>query len=269
MQTDVPKTTSGAPRRRGKRVDEIIETLRQDIVTRKASHGERLLEREVSQRFGVSQPTAREAVRGLEMMGLVDVVHGTGAFIRSQGNFAVASALQTMLQLESVGFMEIFDVRQTLGRRSIELAACNATDEDIEKAAAFARFENVAEAKILDEVIAYVVRFQRAVSDASHSPLLQTLEGFLVGLLTELQFKVLSDRGVRFWRSLMMEFQSYRVDIVEALRSGDGAVARAAAERYFEAQRAMFERDTHLRELNLSSPNLINVVTEMVRRFKE
>ena len=43
--------------RRVKVVDEIIETMRQDIVTRRLRHGERLpSEKELSERFGVSQP---------------------------------------------------------------------------------------------------------------------------------------------------------------------------------------------------------------------
>ena len=47
-------------RRRPKMADEIIETLRQDIVTRRLPDGERLpSEKELSDRFGVSQPSKR------------------------------------------------------------------------------------------------------------------------------------------------------------------------------------------------------------------
>ena len=115
-----------------KMADEIIETLRQDIVTRRLPDGERLpSEKELSDRFGVSQPTVREAIRALETLGLVEVLHGSGSFVRSSGEFALASALQTLLQLQSVGVMEVLNIRQALGRHSIELAAANATDDDI------------------------------------------------------------------------------------------------------------------------------------------
>ena len=72
-------------------------------------------EKDLSERFGVSQPTVREAIRALETIGLVEVLHGNGSFVRGQGDYALASALQTLLQLESVGIMDVLDVRQVTG----------------------------------------------------------------------------------------------------------------------------------------------------------
>ena len=258
-------------RRRVKVVDEIIETLRQDIVTRRLPHGKRLpSEKELSERFGVSQPTVREAIRALETIGLVEVFHGNGSFVRSQGDYALASALQTLLQLESVGIMDVLEVRQLLGRHSIEAAATRATPEDIAAIeATSARFDRPSDLKDVDQVIAGVIDFQRAVSAAAHNSILQSLEAFLLALLNEVQFKSLSSRGVRFWRARALEFQPHRLAILEGIRSGDPAEARAAMDRYFDAQRARFEEDESLRSLNLSSPKLVTIVSEMVRHSKD
>jgi GntR family transcriptional repressor for pyruvate dehydrogenase complex len=257
-------------RRRVKVVDEIIETLRQDIVTRRLPHGERLpSEKDLSDRFGVSQPTVREAIRALETMGLVEVFHGSGSFVRSQGDYALASALQTLLQLESVGIMEVLNVRQALGRYSIEAAAVSATEKDIDAITlACARFDHLNDAKAIDDVIAIIIDFQRAVSAASHSPLLHSLEVFLLALLNEVQVKSLPGRGVRFWRARALEFQHQRVAILNGIRSGDPQIARQAMDRYFEAQRARFEQDSSLRGLNLSNPGMINIVASMVQQIK-
>jgi GntR family transcriptional repressor for pyruvate dehydrogenase complex len=257
-------------RRRVKVVDEIIESLRQDIVTRRLPDGGRLpSEKELADRFGVSQPTIREAIRALEAVGLVDVFHGSGSFVRSQGDYALASALQTLLQLESVGVMQVLEVRQVLGRYSIEAAASNATAEDIKAITlACARFESLNDGNTVEEVIAHIIDFQRAVSAASHSPLLHSLEVFLLALLTEVQVKSLTGRGPRFWRARALDFQRHRVAILDGIRSGDPQVARQAMERYFEAQRSRFERDDSLRKLDLSHPGLINVVAKMVRQLK-
>ena len=252
-------------------VDEIIETLRQDIVTRRLPHGDRLpSEKELSDRFGVSQPTVREAIRALETLGLIEVFHGNGSFVRSQGDYALASALQTLLQLESVGIMEVLEVRQLLGRHSIEAAARHATEEDIAAiSAATARFDRPNDLKDVDQVVTGVLDYQRAVSAASHKPILQSLEAFLLALLHEVQIKSLASRGVRFWRARALEFQPHRVAILEGLRSGDPAAAREAMDRYFDAQRARFEQDETLRSLNLSSPKLITIVSDMVRQSRD
>ncbi len=265
-----PSEPEKSRKRRVKIVDEIIETLRQDIVTRRLPHGERLpSEKELSDRFGVSQPTVREAIRALETLGLVEVFHGNGSFVRSQGDYALASALQTLLQLESVGIMEVLDVRQVLGRHSIKAAAMHATTEDISSIeSAHARFDRLSELNEIDQVIACIIDFQRAISAASHNSILHSLEAFLLVLLNEVQVKSLTNRGIRFWRARASEFQPQRTAILEGIRSGDPIAARVAMDRYFEAQRARFERDENLRSLNLASPGLVTIVSNMVRQSK-
>jgi GntR family transcriptional repressor for pyruvate dehydrogenase complex len=266
----VPELNNGR-RRKLKIVDEIIESLRQDIVTRRLADGQRLpREKILSERFGVSQPTIREAIRALETLGLVDVFHGNGTFVRSQGDYALASALQTLLQLESVGIIEVLELRQVLGGYSIEAAAANATKEDIEAIAlACERFDQLDKVKDVDGVLAQVIDFQLAVSAASHRPLLQSLEAVLLALLNEVQVKSLTGRSVRFWRGRALQFQDHRIAIVEAIRSRDPARARLAMDDYTKAQRALLEQEQDLQALNLSNPNLIPVVARMVQQFKD
>ena len=251
-------------------VDEIIETLRQDIVTRRLADGERLpSEKELSDRFGVSQPTVREAIRALDTLGLVEVLHGNGSFVRSDGDYALASALQTLLQLESVGILQVLDVRQVLGRHSIGVAARQATEQDIQAiAASVARFDHLNGVEDVGEVIACIIDFQRAVSSASHNPVLHSLESFLLALLNEVQVRSLAQRGVRFWLARALDFQPYRVAVLDGLRSGDPDQAEAAMNRYFDAQRALFYREEVLRSLNLANPTVVTMVSAMVRQSK-
>ena len=157
-----------------------------------------------------------------------------------------------------------------LGRLSIEAAVSRATADDLGAiAAAAARFDRPNDFKDVDQVVAGVVDFQRAVSAASHNPILLSLETFLLALVTEVQQKSLSSRGVRFWRVRTVEFQPHRVAILDGLRSGEPAKARAAIDGYFDAQRARFEQDDTLRGLNLASPKLVTIVAEMVRQSKD
>lgn len=261
---------SRLPARRVKIVNQIIESLRQDIVTGRLAHGERLpSEKELSDRFGVSQPTIREAIRSLETLGLVDVLHGSGSFVRGQGDYALASALQTLVQLNSVGIVEILSIRQVLGRYSVQLASSNAGEEDLaEVESCYERLARLDEAGDLDDVISAIIGFQRAVSAASHSPLLQSLEAFLMVLITEVQVKSLTERDPRFWICRATEFQPHRLAILEGLRSRLAAKATEAMDAYLGAQRALFERDGNLSTLDLSNPNLTDLVAHMVRQWK-
>jgi GntR family transcriptional regulator, transcriptional repressor for pyruvate dehydrogenase complex len=258
-------------RRRVKIVDEIIETLRQEIVTRKLPHGTRLpSEKDLSERFGVSQPTVREAIRALETVGLIEVFHGNGTFVRSEGGYALASALQTLLQLESVGIMEVLEVRQLLGRHSIEAAAVRATTADLDAIAnASARFDRPGELTDFDQVISGIIEFQRAVSAAAHNSILHSLETFMLALLNEVQVKSLIGRSLGFWRARALEFQPHRIAILEGIRSRDPATARGAMDAYFQAQHARFEQDDSLRSINLANPELVTIVADMVRLSKE
>ena len=275
MRTTERRASASSPeakpfRRRVKVADEIIEALRQDIVTRRLRDGERLPnEKALSDRFGVSQPTVREAIRALETLGLVQVLHGNGSFVRSQGGFALASALQTLLQLESVSVIDVLDIRQVLGRRSIELAAVSSTEIDIaEITSTCASFEQLGKFKEVDAVVGLIVQFQRLVSAASHNPLLQSLEAFLLAIVNEVQVQSLTGHGIRFWRARAMNFQPYRIGILEGLRSRNPVTARAAMDKYFEAQRMRFEQDENLRALNLANPRLVIAVSDMIRELR-
>lgn len=250
--------------------EEIIETLRQDIVTRRLREGERLpSERELAARFGVSQPTVREALRALETLGLIEVLHGSGCYVSGQGNYGLASAMQTLLQLERVGILEVLSVRQILGRASVRMAAEQVTAERLTHIrASLVALNDLDSAKGLDDVIDRIVEFQRAVALCALNPLLNALEVFLISLLMEVQIKALRQKGVKFWRERAAEFQPDRQRIADAIERRSSADAEQAMDIYFENQRIRFESEPGLRELKFSDPRQISTVADMMRQLK-
>ena len=95
-----------APRQ--KVADQILAALRTEIVTGALPRGARLpAERELAERFGVSGPTVREAIRGLSALGLVEVRHGSGAYVAPDVDSIVAVSLGTLVQLEDVGVADL------------------------------------------------------------------------------------------------------------------------------------------------------------------
>ena len=63
---------------------EIVQQLRQLIKMEKIQAGEKLpSERVLSERLGVGRSSVREALRSLELLGLIETRHGGGTFLAS------------------------------------------------------------------------------------------------------------------------------------------------------------------------------------------
>jgi len=255
-----------APGPRPKRTDVIIEVLREEIVSGRLPRGARLpTERELANHYGVSQPTVREVIRALDVMGLVDVRHGSGAYVRGDSAYLMATALQTMLQIESVGIVDVLDVREMLGRESVRRAAMNATVGDVAACReALARLDRVADLPDVDSIIDAISQFQRLLAAAAHNPLLLALETVLINLLLQIQVKVLARRGVKFWRERSSGFQTDRVSIVDAVADKDANRAAAAIETYLERQREAFLADPDLSLMRFSDAKAIRAAADAV-----
>ncbi|MFJ9629303.1 FadR/GntR family transcriptional regulator [Streptomyces sp. NPDC101175] len=117
---------------RTRSVDDIVDQLRQAVLTGRVPDGERLpSERELAEAFGVSRATVREAIRVLEAAGIVRVrlgAHG-GAFAATPGPDVVGLALSSLLTLAPATGNELAEFRYTFEQDNAELAARNITAE--------------------------------------------------------------------------------------------------------------------------------------------
>jgi GntR family transcriptional repressor for pyruvate dehydrogenase complex len=265
LARDSVTLASVLPRASSKATDEVIAILRQEIVTRRLPHGSRLpSEREIAQHFGISQPTVREAIRALDAMGLVEVRHGSGAYVRGDANFLVATALQVLMQMEDVTILDALDVRGLFGRQSAQLAAEAASEHDVaEIQAAWDRLEDIEALTDHDQLIHAIAEFQEAVSRASHNALISALEGVLIRLMLQMQFKAMRPRGLKFWQRRAYEFQPERRELMDAVREHDAAGAVAAMTAYLEHQRKTFTEDPALSGLRLSDPKALRVAADL------
>jgi GntR family transcriptional repressor for pyruvate dehydrogenase complex len=250
-------------------VDEVIDELRQAILSGRLARGARLpTERDLAREYRVSQPTVREGLRVLEALGLIQVEHGRGAFVNGDGQFMLASTLVTLLQFERIGMLEVLAIREMLGRESVFLAAQRATDVEItEMSEAVQALGRPAEVRNVEELIARVSRYSQALSRASHTPLLTLVETFLASLLLQTQVQVLKKRSLSEWIARSSKYQRAREAIVDRIANHDARGAHAAMEHFLGQQRAMFEGDPILRTLRISDPKITEVIRDLMERF--
>lgn len=115
-----------ARRRRPRAFQQIVDEIRGDVFSRRVAAGDRLPnEAALAERFNVSRLAVREALRVLELQGLVRVEHGFqgGTFVATAGSAPVTDALETMLRLEHIDRAEIYAARRRLEPGVAALAA--------------------------------------------------------------------------------------------------------------------------------------------------
>lgn len=98
--------------------DVVFNTLRQAILHGEMEPGERLMEIQLAQKLGVSRTPIREAIRKLELEGLVIMIPRKGAEVA---------------HITEKDMRDVLEVRCTLEELAMTLACKNVTDEYLEE----------------------------------------------------------------------------------------------------------------------------------------
>ncbi len=96
--------------------DVVFNTLRQAILRGEMEPGERLMEIQLAQKLGVSRTPIREAIRKLELEGLVIMIPRKGAEVA---------------HITEKDMRDVLEVRATLEKLAVTLACKNVTDAKI------------------------------------------------------------------------------------------------------------------------------------------
>lgn len=96
--------------------DVVFNTLRQAILKGELEPGERLMEIQLAERLGVSRTPIREAIRKLELEGLVLMIPRKGAEVA---------------KISARSLRDVLEVRRALEELAIELACPRMTEEDL------------------------------------------------------------------------------------------------------------------------------------------
>ncbi len=95
--------------------------------------GDRLrAERELALMLNVSRPVLREALRSLAILGLVDIQHGRGTFVRSADASVLGHALTLCLAPEPNILDDVLQARIAIECQAIRLACERASERDLQ-----------------------------------------------------------------------------------------------------------------------------------------
>ena len=190
--------------------EQVADLLRREIVELRLQPGQRLVERELIERIGVSRTTIREALRQLSAEGLVTTIPQKGAIV------AVPSPKEAA---------EVYEVRALLEGAAAQECAENATEENLRALRdAFGALEqSVAAAVVPALMLDAKNRLYQVIFDGSGNV---TIRGILEGL----QARIALLRATTLAAPDRPEQSVAEIRaIVEAIERRDGKEAAAAA----------------------------------------
>lgn len=167
--------------------EEVTAQLRRRVIHGHLRPGDRLpAERDLAAKLGVSRNTVREALRGLEMAGVLRLHKGAhgGAFVVAPNGDTVATALQDMFQLGSVTPAQLTEARLHITDVVVRVACERISDADID-----ALERNVEASREASDATDYVNRsrinleFHKILARATGNPIFVAVMDGLIAVM--------------------------------------------------------------------------------------
>jgi len=221
--------------------DEIVTQVREMLRTGELVAGDRLpTERALIEQFAVSRGTVREALRMLEIAGLVELRPGTagGAFVARADPSKLATSMLDMIELSQFALGSMFEARGWIEGVVVRVACARAADEDFDRLEAnIAESARLADTGEWEKKAAVNVEFHNILADSTGNP-------FVVAIMRSLM-------------EVMLKF-------VLALGPIDNAVVMSSRRKFMEhlrqrdADAAVAEMDRHLYRIHAMAPEVSN-----------
>lgn len=184
--------------------------------------GDRLpSERELAERFQVSRPTVREAMKALSVLGVLEINHGGGAFVSALNAAELLGPLSFFLNLSEVTVEKLYDARRLIEGEICALAAGSTTPEDLAHLEVLIGRQE-AQKSYAEEYLALDSEFHEVLGGLSGNPFLARASQSLNVLGVEFRRKAANSKDTPT-RSI----EDHRA-ILRALRDGNPEAARRA-----------------------------------------
>lgn len=213
-QHHAAKPQGPKPKPKPRAFEEVCERIRRRLASGKLKPGDKLpAERELAQQLEVSRAALREALRSLEIAGVITLRKGVkgGAFVQSGDPASMTRVMQDLVHLGAISLGDLTEARLLIQSGVVRLACERATDADIE--AIGCNIEHTAEMSRLgrgEERRQAIAEFYRLLALATHNEILKILVDsitdilvrFLRGVSEDVELPGLIAHRRRFFRHL-------------------------------------------------------------------
>jgi len=152
----------------------VIEQIKYMLYEDTLKKGDRLpSERLMAEKLQISRSSVREALRELEIMGLIESRPGEGNFIKENFEDILFEPFSTIFLIKQSSTREILELREIIEKGNVSLAAERITDEELRELKSILDKSSVSDSE--DELVDLDVLFHYKIAQGSKNFLLQSI----------------------------------------------------------------------------------------------
>lgn len=227
-----------APVSQGKNYQAIIGQVKGAIMRGAIRVGDQLPpEREMVEIFNVSRSSVREALKALEVQGIVESQQGGGYFVVNEIPEKIQDTLSLFFMLQGCSLQDLINLRLTLEMGSIRIVIDRCTDEEIRTLGT--HIEQYVASGTAEVRQQHDLDFHVGLVKLSRNPLYQYLLNAMYYIFSKnvaLSDQVVEDKG------MMQETIDIHVALYDAIRNRDYPKAVAELLRHFDFTRDDIDR---------------------------
>lgn len=205
---------------------EAMQSIKESIFNGEFKPGQALPnESRLSELLGVSRPVLREALRALQIQGLLDIRRGNqgGTFVKDLDHLSFQDNLEDLIRLRRVSVTELSQARLLIEPEVFRLAASNATDEQLRALGQI--LEATDTARDIERHLELGFSFHRLVAKACGNVFYALLMDTIMDLMSSFLHNIPSNDIAAF---VKLYDQESHTEVYKALadRDGDRAAAK-------------------------------------------
>ena len=133
---------------------EIVKQLRKMINADGLKSGDKIpSERELSERLNVGRSSVREALRALELLGLIETRRGEGTFIKDFQNHQLVQLLSTFILQDEKAQLDVFETKCMIEMDSLRLFIKKVNKESLESLKEYLSSDMIEDGDFFNQIV--------------------------------------------------------------------------------------------------------------------
>lgn len=227
--SDEEVKTMIVPVKKNRVYENVAAQIQQQIEDQVWTEGMKLQgELELAKRFQVSRGSVREAIKSLQLAGILEAHSGQGTFVAANALQKIKESRLTEMIGSAAHFDEVIECRYIIEVHAAQIAAQNCTEQDIEILENNYRNMMVAcNENREEEMLRYATAFHMYIVNIMHNEIISAFYNSIISQLTEERLDFFHKRE----QETIMEGHLEHKELIEAFRAHDAELAKSIMQR--------------------------------------